>query len=500
MKIYLQFNNSKKIFKTNPYESIKSIIYNFIDKNKINDDYKNYFLEFNGLYLYENDCLEKYNIQNNSVINVNQKKKGGNSIIKYAMDNPWQFFICILISLLPIFILPLGFISILSSFIKIIIEKSFYSIGKYLVCNYGKITLFHRIKFLITIIKYIIFILIIFVIITFPILLLCLTIKGYSITDNPQNMCSPLKTSNLTGLILTIFFVIIYFSYRCGNYIIQFLITICKKVYVLNMIFVPSLKYLLTIYDDIKYIPVIYISSGSILRYFDGLKYFVESSQSFLLTIKQFGCQTNYNNNNNNKKSFSKEFLKNIQNSNILKNNNKRNSDNNNNEFMCQKDLIQCCSPENFLRIGNLLKKELENEGNITITLKDKSLYPVSILLTQGIYEEALKNVVNKNERESIQKNINQLEFLQNQFSKNDNSVYIQGETLFKTTFKYIFINIFCNLTYTSNTSIDVFHEMGEITEIVDMIKASTSTGIIMSFIYIITYIVLIFAGIFNYY
>ncbi len=61
-----------------------------------------------------------------------------------------------------------------------------------------------------------------------------------------------------------------------------------------------------------------------------------------------------------------------------------------------------------------------------------------------------------------------------------------------------MFLDIFCNITTTTKTSKDVITEMGEINEITDMLKAGTSTGIYMSLIYFISYIVIFFCGIFN--
>ena len=186
MKIYINYESSKKHIYTNNYQSVKSIIYQYLCENTISDDVDNFFT--------------------------------------YLMKNPIQVIICLLISLLPIIILPLGFISTTSCLIKVIIEKSITSIGKYLVCTLGKITLFSRIKLLIVIVKYISFLLMIFVIITLPLLILCITMKGYSIIDNPNNMCGAISVGNTTGFVLTIIFVFIYLFHRSGNYIINFII------------------------------------------------------------------------------------------------------------------------------------------------------------------------------------------------------------------------------------------------------------------------------------
>ena len=59
-------------------------------------------------------------------------------------------------------------------------------------------------------------------------------------------------------------------------------------------------------------------------------------------------------------------------------------------------------------------------------------------------------------------------------------------------------MDVFCNVASTAKTSEDVIREMGSITEITDMMKAGTSTGLFMAIIYFITYIVIIICGIFN--
>jgi hypothetical protein len=276
MKIYINYENKKKYINTCNYQSIKSIIYQYLCENNINKNIENFFLDYNGLYLDTNFSLEKYNILDNFVLNLNIKKKGGkknkskdkNSFLSYLSKNPMKVGICLLLALLPVILLPLSFISTTSCLLELILKKSIDSIGKYLVCVLGKITLFRRIKLLIFIFKYSVFTLMVYVIITLPLLLLFTTIKGHSIIDNPKDLCSPIGISNTIGLILTVLYFFIYSTYRCGNYIIDFFISLCKKFYILNTTFNPILISLKNTYNEIKYLPIIFLTFGSIKGFF----------------------------------------------------------------------------------------------------------------------------------------------------------------------------------------------------------------------------------------
>ena len=157
MNINIQFNNNIFLIKTKKYESIYSIINYFIEENKLEYNIKDLFLDFNGKYLDNNLSLEKYNINENNTLNLNIKLRGGDSFISFFKKNPYIVTLALLISLLPVIILPTGFIPSLASFIENIVKVSFNSIGKYLVCILGKKTIFNRIQWLIVILKYTIF-------------------------------------------------------------------------------------------------------------------------------------------------------------------------------------------------------------------------------------------------------------------------------------------------------------------------------------------------------
>ena len=225
---------------------------------------------------------------------------------------------------------------------------------------------------------------------------------------------------------------------------------------------------------------------------------------------------------------------------------------------LCRDDAIKCCDANNYISIADTLSIVLDT-GLTSKLLKSTGLYPSFTLVVEALYESALlslndsgqlkeNNLVDKKIylRKLLQDKINKIpdntknlikQFLESgdeelihniqkqldtnlksnnsrindiknklsmldenmiEYAIKDKSKYIPGKSLFKTVFKFIFVDVFCNISSTSNASIDVIREMGEMNEITDMLKAGTSTGLIMAIIYFITYIIIIICGIFN--
>lgn len=571
MKIFIDFNNIKKEININNYVSINSIISQYLNENKLINVIDNYFLDYNGLYLNNNYSLEKYNIQENTILNLNDKVKGGSSFFSYIASNPLQVFIVFIIALLPMAILPLGFIPLTSTLIKVIIESSLEGLGKYLVCNLGKTTLYKRMKLFLIIVKYTIFILMIFVIITFPLLLLCVTLKGHSIGDNPKSMCGGIDAGNTAGLVLTMVFVLIYLGLRIGNYVLGFFIKLFEKVNILDWLFNPILIFMLNIFNQFKYIPISSITFGVVGTYHIFIMTVMPALQLFLGTIADVGCTSIKNS----------SFMKSLQSQiNIMKKNLPENiSDNttsnnklpeivklqNNHEVynifktenpMCKEEKSICCSPDNFIYIADNVYSILNNK----ITqgkLVELGVFPAFILFTEALYEGAISNIgdnfnfsnkgyeekkmflkkilmneVNKLSEDTkvsindflvsgdeklipiIEKklyinmpkeaNSNKIMELKNKINDLEELMidkkpsYEKGKSLFKTIFKHLFLNIFCNVVSTANSSQDIISKVGEIGEMVDMLKAGSATGTLVAFCYFITFIVLIICGIFN--
>ena len=573
MKIFINFNNIKKEININNYVSIKSIISQYLIENKLINVIDNYFLDYNGLYLNNNYSLEKYNIQENTVLNLNDKVKGGSSFFSYIMSNPVQVFIAFIIALLPMAILPLGFIPLTSTLIKVIIESSVDGLGKFLVCTLGKTTLYKRMKLFLVIIKYIIFILMIFVIITFPLLILCVTLKGHSIGDDPKSMCGGINAGNTAGLVLTMVFVLIYIGLRIGNYILGFFIKLFAKVNILDWLFNPLLIFILNMFNSFKYLPISFMTFGIVGTYHIFIMTVMPALQLFLGVIADVGCTSIKNS----------SFMKSIESQfNSIKKslpiingiiNDKNDSINKlpeiakfqNNEVynifktenpMCKEERVICCSPDNFIFIADNVYEILNNSVSQS-KLMELGVLPAFVLFNEALYEGAIDNIgdtfnfSNKSNeekkmflRKTLMNEVNKLsqdtklsinEFLVSGDEKlipiiekklhtnipkgvNNNKImelknkinnleelmvdkkpaYEKGKSLFKMIFKHLFLNIFCNVVSTAKTSQDIISKSGEINEMIEMLKAGSATGIIISVCYFITFIVLIICGIFN--
>lgn len=571
MRIFITNKNIKTIINTKDYQSINSVINEYLILNNINDNLDNFFLDYNGIYLNSNFSLEKYNIENESILNLNIKNKGGSSI-KIIL-----IVVGIIISLLPIFILPLGFIPLTSSLIKAILEKSTATIGKYLVCTLGKITLYSRMKGIIFIIKYIIFILMIYIVITFPLILLCISLKGKTVIDNPKSICGAISAGSTAGIIVTSIYVFIYIFFRSGNYVLGSIINLFKNSYMLNMNVNPFLSSLLIAYNNFKYTPfyAIPILGQGLAAYFQFLSVSMPSFKILLSSITQVGCKRIELNKNAFMKNITSEVTKNFKDGDKkqIETNNKTNKENNkednndetkknkklnNNEF-CEEDYIKCCEPANFEIIADALSLILTNSISSEV-LKKYNVYSAFSLFTEGFYESALSQLSNSenlnslnyegkriylrklldNKSEKIPPNlkesinnflegnnsilsnikdnlndifpnespsVNEIKFklatLERnmiEYSKENKSHYVPGASLFKTVFKIIFLDIFCNVVTTTKSSEDIILKMGEMKEIVDMLQAGSVTGLVAVVCYLIALIILIICGIFQFY
>ena len=124
MKIYIKYIDNKFLINTKNYESINSIIFSCINENISlikNNNNNDFILDSDGIILNKNYSLEKYNIKENSVLNLYPKLKGGNSFFSFIFSHPLIAFISFIIVIIPIFVLPLGFTSVFASFLEIII-------------------------------------------------------------------------------------------------------------------------------------------------------------------------------------------------------------------------------------------------------------------------------------------------------------------------------------------------------------------------------------------
>ena len=567
MKIIIKYETKRFNIITKNYQSINSIINQYLSENNIDDEINNYFIEYNGKYLNKDCSLEKYDISDNTILTLNKKNKGGNSFFTFVGKNPMMVFICLLISLAPLIILPMGFVPSIASMIKLIIDKGFESIGRYLVCTLGKITIFKRLKFFISIIKYVIFILMIYVIITFPLLLLCVTLKGHSVVDNPSSMCGAIGAGSMAGIIVTSIYVMIYISMRCGDLILNPIINLFKKFYILNTTINPILQSLLNAYDKLKYVPVTIIPflGQGIAGYFTALTILMEVIKQILGSIVETGCKMTFDKGALMKSITNKINVKipdcctkkdDIQQEPKINKNIKLPE---NPEEMCIVDTSsECCKPANYANIADILMEFVKNSLSSKL-LKEKKVFPSFVLVIQAFYESAIirmsgnenylsgsdeskkfylrkllqnkintlpddtKNIIkeyletgnnqliqeiqnklntssssDKDAKRELRGKLAELDQIMINFARNDGSVYIPGNSLFKTVMKIILTDVFCNVFSTAQGAEGIISKMGEMDEVVDMLKAGSTSGIFTAFVYFITVIVLIICGIFN--
>ena len=402
MKIFINYENIKIELNTKQYQSINSIINEYLKENKINNqkNSNDFFLEHNGILLNKNLSLEKYNITEFSILNIREKVKGGASFFSFASKNIILVIIIFILALIPMFILPLGFIPLTASLIKTIIEKTSDFVGKYLICTLNKVTLFKRMKFLIFIIKYIIFLLMIYVIITFPLVLLCVTLKGQSITSNPKNVCGAINAGNLAGLILTMIFVVNYVIYRSGDYVLDFIIGIFKNSYILDTLFNPMLSTMRKVFDQFKYSPVYIIPylGQAIAAYFKFLDGIVPVTTELLESIVSVGCKIEFSKKALTNAIFSKMNELKDKNEETIKNENKKINilSLNDSDYSCINDKNECCNPKNFISIGNIFL-EASNNFIVTSVLKSYNVYPAFILIIEAFFEYGIESLSDNN-------------------------------------------------------------------------------------------------------
>jgi hypothetical protein len=593
MKIYIKYENTQLI-ETNNFSSINSIINKYIHDNKLDSSYCNsddFYVDYNGNYLNRNYSLEKYDITDGNTIQLHKVVKGGSNFFSFATKNYFLVFIVFVLAFVPVIILPLGLIPSIGNLIKVIIDKSTDKVGKYLVCVLGKKTLFKRFKFFIYLIKYIIFILIIYIVITFPLVLLCVTLKGHSIFDDPKSICGGLNMGKSAGTMLTMVYVGIFLAMRSAKLIFGPIIFILKKNYYTNMFFNPIFKFLLRIFESIKYIPITALFPFNLFfnPYFVFLTSLIPAIKIFLDMISKLGCTkipsglmselkkqmlslkssittTDKCCKKDGEKEDELEFgialgLDKEAEEKIQENKMKALFERDQEEMCKEKNNNPCCSPSNYMFIADGLKMLIENQSSSNL-LKASNLFPNFVLFTEALYESAQlvlndgvedimekplnekkiylrkvrenkSNVLNPSTKnlidtflkgnsddgafeikKALDKNIPhenklideinfKLNFLNDEmisYAKEDGSQYIPGKSPLKTVFKFVFMDLFCNVSSSANSSLDIIYKMGEVEEIVDMLKSGATSGLFTSICYLLTVIVLIIMGIFGFF
>jgi hypothetical protein len=254
MNVIILFNKKKHQINIHKLDSILCI------KNKINKIIFQEKYELNDIEIYyenkvlnNNDCCDKYNIKDKNILNVHLKKKGGNIMKKIL----WVLG-CIIIILIPFFILPTGINTSGVSFASVVMGKVKDGFSRYLLCELKYKTLVKRLGSALNFLKYILFILATYVLITIGCVTACLLVKGKDLEDDPQKICSPYYVGSVTGLILTSIYFFIYFMLRYSDKILVPLENYSKKNFITNTLFLPLISGLRNFISKFKFV-IVYI-------------------------------------------------------------------------------------------------------------------------------------------------------------------------------------------------------------------------------------------------
>jgi hypothetical protein len=347
MKLNIIYNNKNISINIHKYLSINSLISLF--NNNIDD----YYADYNGIYLDKNYSLDKYGIKENSIIKINKKIKGGNKLFNSIKKHKWYSLLILLIVLIPVFLLPNGYLPALSSFFKVIIDKSINSISTFLICEYGWKTLVSRFYFVISIIKFFIFLILIYVTITLPITILFIFINGSEIYNDPKLLCKPVKYGGIAGLAITSIYIFIYAIYRSGNKIFNFLIDNTKNIQSLSFTLTPLFTSLRDSFNNNKYSASGLLISDSLNIKFLYLDNWSKMVQTTLLSSVNIGCEFNTNKVKNNLSKY------------IKSNSDKIIKEDNINYPQCNENKsVQCCSEKNFEKMADILLHDYIEKNN----------------------------------------------------------------------------------------------------------------------------------------
>jgi hypothetical protein len=502
MKINVINNNKKYIININKYISINSILFQFYENT---DDY---YIDYNGIYLDKNYSLDKYNIEDDSTITIHEKVRGGKpNFFNFVKNNLILSIFIIIIVFLPCFLLPVGYISSFSTMLKVIFDRSIDSVSKFLVCKFGKITIVKRIRFVFSIFKFFIFILIIYITITLPVTILFLFLKGQQISDNPDLLCKPISYGNLVGMFLTFIYFILYILYRGLNKVLNFFIGISNSYYTTQSSLSQILIGFKEWYNRVKYTKGIILPDLSVP--FLLLDNFAQMFEASLGSVISIGCKFDT--------STLKNMKSNLNNSLKVNEKEKENKESERNKGhqknieeddelfnidfpMCNiKTSVKCCSDDNFMKMGDFMFDYISDPA--TSALLDKYKQTISaILLISGLYKKVLANnddSIKDEDIERIKTNMNELDSILVNYTQKTGIKYSKEKySLTNILLENIFVNAFCNVVTSANSTQEVIKESGTILEIVDMYKSGIVCGTITAALYFIVVFIIIICAI----
>lgn len=439
-------------------------------------------------------CCDAMEIPDYGVIELHPKMRGGgiSDFMKFFKKHWGYVILALIIAVIPLFTLPSGLIPISAALLKVVLDESFETLGLYLATNFGKYSLYNRFKFIISFLKYVIFILIVYVSVTFPLLVLTCIFKGKDLLDNPKGLCSPSNAAFITGLVLTSLYMLIYTYFRGFGNLLDWIKSFFKQDQTSQMTLAPATEALHRSYDKAKYVAV---SRNPMLNiYYMFLDNTADVAMVSLNSIIDMGCKGNFNTS-----AFINKFerqMNKIQNQNEdLEEEGKRGQI----QIEVPSDRkVECCTPENYDKIGTLLYQAINKSGFQNYLMKAE-LYTPMILLAITFLEKA-HEVPNSN-KNHIQTLLYNLEERLKAFSDENRQAYVPSNEGFYNQFlKAFFFSSMCNLfTLAQNTNVTI-QEMGGMYDVIDMLKSGSATGYYMAWCYSVCLVALIICGLFDIY
>jgi hypothetical protein len=441
---------------------------------------------------------------------IHKKVKGGKSNLMKFIKKHWIISILILlIVFLPCVLLPAGYIPAFSTMLKVIFDRSIDSISKFLVCKFGKITLVSRFRFIFSIFKFFIFILMIYITITLPITILFIFLKGHEITDDPELLCKPVSYGATAGMFLTFVYFFSYIIYRGLNKVLNFFIGISNSYYLTQSTLSQMLINFKEWYNKAKYTKGIILPDLSVQ--FLLLDRFAEMFEASLSSLINIGCKFDSSTLKKISSSINNSLKENQKESNKNNDKNGNNGNDKNEELndelffnidfpMCNiKSSIKCCTEDNFLKMGDFMFKYISDPTTSGLLEKYKQTIS-AILLGSALYKRVLENKDNTIKEDVIQRieeNMNILDSILVNYTKKEGISYsTEKYSLTNKLLENIYINAFCNVITTANSTQEVIRESGSLLEIIDMYKSGICSGTITGSLYFFVVIVIIICSV----
>ena len=291
MNVIILFNKKKHQINIHKLDSILSIK-NRVNKLIFQDKYELNDIEvyYENKILNDNDYCDKYKINENGILTVHLKKKGGN-IMKTIL---WVLG-CLIIILIPCFILPTGINTSGVTFISVVLNKVKDGLSRFLICELKYKTLVKRFTGVISFFKYVLFIMATYVLITIGCVTACLLVKGKGIKDDPNKICSPYYVGSIAGLILTSIYFFIYILLRYSEKFFEPMEKYAKKNFITNMLLVPILSGIRSVISKSKFIFVyiLPIFGSGVMSFHKMIDAIFPELMLMLQKISSAGCSAN---------------------------------------------------------------------------------------------------------------------------------------------------------------------------------------------------------------